>query len=584
VSDEEPHLSCEQAAALAPEIRLIEAGPGAGKTRTVVARFKRNASAGRAAALLSFTNAAVDVARSRCRAEPALLDAPNFVGTFDQFFHRYVVTPDACRRAGTVPRYVSSWDNLPDHLARVRPPNGGVGVRLSIFTPGLGGWSLDPERLNRTERQAWDKLSDWSQKQIVEKASKRIAGLHSNHVFDTTESRHQALQALDADHAFLPRLSRRFTEIIVDEFQDCDAVEYQILHRLHKAGIHIVTVADPDQAIYEFRQHTNGLYERRREQLDKQHIAQLTTCYRSSEAICQLTTSLRSVGLSAIAPDADHQGGAESIHVVVGTGVKAGAAAIAIVREHRVAPEQTRIIAHRRSDARALASAGNQPPDGNSWMQGLLVALADLHGRADARVRLRAVRRIEGFVLNQFEWPTNSAIDTKEQQLELLKVDAEHLRVLVGKFLIASREWSDAKCCSKSVRGLLEAFSAGLPVSLLSALGRRLVVRSKVWSFWESRTMAATTKDNPVRWVHVHAVKGDEFDGVVLAIPATKTAPTHPLDDWENGLNTEQRRVLYVGASRAAKVLVIVVPKAKSAQLVNILTASKVPHTVTAVK
>lgn len=80
-------LSPEQLNALAPGIQLIEAGPGSGKTRTVVARFQQGIVEGRSAALLSFTNAAVAVARSRCRDEPTLLEAPNFIGTFDQFFH-----------------------------------------------------------------------------------------------------------------------------------------------------------------------------------------------------------------------------------------------------------------------------------------------------------------------------------------------------------------------------------------------------------------------------------------------------------------------------------------------------------------
>jgi superfamily I DNA/RNA helicase len=59
-------LSDEQALALRPAVRHIEAGPGAGKTTTLVARFRERAvSLDAGIALLSFTNAAVDVARSR---------------------------------------------------------------------------------------------------------------------------------------------------------------------------------------------------------------------------------------------------------------------------------------------------------------------------------------------------------------------------------------------------------------------------------------------------------------------------------------------------------------------------------------
>jgi superfamily I DNA/RNA helicase len=48
-----------------------------------------------------------------------------------------------------------------------------------------------------------------------------------------------------------------------------------------------------------------------------------------------------------------------------------------------------------------------------------------------------------------------------------------------------------------------------------------------------------------------------EFDAVLLALPAglRKTNGLDVLDEWEQGLNREARRVLYVGASRARRVL-----------------------------
>lgn len=60
-ADDHPDgLSAEQVAALAPQVCLIEAGPGAGKTKTVVARLRVRAATGHHVALLSFTNAAIN--------------------------------------------------------------------------------------------------------------------------------------------------------------------------------------------------------------------------------------------------------------------------------------------------------------------------------------------------------------------------------------------------------------------------------------------------------------------------------------------------------------------------------------------
>lgn len=509
------------------------------------------------------------------------------MGTFDQFFHRYVLTPHVRRGSGVSPRYLTSWDDLPAHIATIHPPKGGSGIRLSRFALHGNEWEVDERRLNRAERNAWGKLTDWSHGKINEEATKRINGLHNAHVFDTPESRARALQALRDEHSpYLGRLERRFGEIIVDEFQDCDEVEHQLLDLLRSVGIHVVAVADPDQAIYEFRQSTTGVYEKHRDGLDPIDISRLTMCFRSTPAICSLTSSLRSVGLDSLRSDPDHPGGSRYVHVIVGTGLKAGAAAMEVVRQQGVTPRHTRVIAHRRSDARALVRGGNQPPEGVSQMETLLVPLAELHSGIDARGRLAAAKRVEGFVLSQFDWPTGSTVLTRDEQLERLVLRPEESRVVVSKLLVASLQWPDKKSCSTSVRELLHEFASDLPVSLSSRLSQRLVVQEKVWKFWESRTggMFLAKKSDTVRWSHIHGVKGDEFDGVVLAIPANSMGTTHVLDDWESGLNSEKRRVFYVGASRAGKVLVLVVPKARRDQLLALLSAAEVPHTVTDIK
>ncbi|MDN3461061.1 ATP-dependent helicase [Rhodococcus sp. APC 3903] len=577
-------LSTEQIAALAPGIHLIEAGPGSGKTRTVVARFRQGTLDGRSVALLSFTNAAVDVAKSRCRDDPTLMEAPNFIGTFDQYFHRYVLTPDIRRRFGITPRYMSSWDDLPHHIALVRPSSGGSGIRLSCFAREDEAWAVDEARLNRSEEHFWNTLTPWRRSQVNEEATKRIAGLHHSCIFDTTESRSRALHALqEPDSIYLGRLKRRFGEIIVDEFQDCDGVEHQLLGLLRSAGINVVAVADPDQAIYEFRQSSTGIYQQYRDSLAVTAIASLTTCYRSTPAICSLTSALRTVGLGELQPDPNHEGGASHIHVVVGSGVEAGSAALKLIRQQGITARQTRVIAHRRSDARALIRAGKQPPRGMSHMESLLVPVVELRSGVDARGRLNSVKRIEAFILNQFDWPSDGTADTSDQQLKHLDLAPEHIRITASKLVSTSRFWSDKKACSAAVRAHLEELANDRPINLAPRLGHRLVVPDKVWTFWESQTegLIPDIHLDAIRWAHVHSVKGAEFDGVVYAIPPKATKNKHVLDDWEQEANSELRRVFYVGASRAGKMLVLVVPKTRHKQLTALLTSTGVLHTIT---
>ena len=578
-------LSDEQIAALAPEVRLIEAGPGSGKTKTVVARLRHHVQQGRHVALLSFTNAAVDVARARCHDLPTSAEPPNFIGTFDQFFHRYVLTPEVRKRFATSPRYVTSWDDLGDHMAVVRPPGGGTGIPLSRFVLKAGTWEVDETRLRHKTRQWWNSISPWSRDEVRRIGRERIQTLYAAHVYDPARSRTCALTTLRNDIRYLTRLKHRFAEVIVDEFQDCDTVEYQLLDLLGEAGIPVVAVADPDQAIYEFRQATPGLYEQRRTQFTGTAVASLTTCYRSTPAICALVSSLRTGAPGEVRPDLEHSGGAETIHVVIGKGAGAGASALKIIRSHGVSGHGVRIVAHRRAAARSLVGQGEPLPDGTSQMEALLAPLADLRSSTDPQERRTAARRVEKFILNQFAWPADAGPGTTDDLLHHLATPPDHLRFLVGQVLAASHDWATAKACSTSVRAVLEDFAFGKPVGLHAKLGARLKSpNEKVWNYWKARIDGANSAvgQNTAPWAHIHSVKGDEFDAVILAIPLSSHGSTHVLDDWENNLNTEQRRVLYVGASRAAKVLALVVPSGtRASQLERILFRDAVPHTVT---
>jgi superfamily I DNA/RNA helicase len=78
----------------------------------------------------------------------------------------------------------------------------------------------------------------------------------------------------------------------------------------------------------------------------------------------------------------------------------------------------------------------------------------------------------------------------------------------------------------------------------------------------------------------IHSVKGQEFPGVVVVVPKNprKDAHGHVLDHWENQLSTEPRRVLYVGASRAQRLLIFAVHNSHMERVAELLTASDVLH------
>ncbi len=76
----------------------------------------------------------------------------------------------------------------------------------------------------------------------------------------------------------------------------------------------------------------------------------------------------------------------------------------------------------------------------------------------------------------------------------------------------------------------------------------------EVWGFWANSVNSDSTQAGE-RWATIHSAKGQEFGAVLLAAPDQAV-----IDDWKSGTASEECRILYVGASRAQKLLAIAAP------------------------
>lgn len=79
----------------------------------------------------------------------------------------------------------------------------------------------------------------------------------------------------------------------------------------------------------------------------------------------------------------------------------------------------------------------------------------------------------------------------------------------------------------------------------------------------------------------IHSVKGKEFTSTIVILP--KRPPTdadnlHAIDHWDQGTPSELRRVLYVGASRAQKLLILAVHATHTSRVEMLLNRDKVPY------
>ena len=576
-------LSPAQELVLGPTVRLVEASPGAGKTRSIVARFraesiKRNGGVG----LLSFTNAAINEAVRRTASDSRLTDSPNFVGTFDSFIHRFIVTPWFRRTERKSPTYVDSWDELPEEWTRLRHARiPGAGLALSSFSPNSDG-DLEYATEPPSDEQAYvaqlrSARPQLSPQDLLSRAGAIVSGLLGAGTFDCDQARIKALNLLeDSEMGWLhTRLSVRFREIIVDEFQDCSAIEHRLIGDLESIGIRVVVVADPDQSIYEFRRATPNAFADYKRALAPEEIVNLTENYRSTVAICELTSSLRSIGSDPITSAANFGSDphAQDVLVLVGSPGWQRQQFTNRAESLQIALSDLMVLSPTRAGASRLAGEPKTDESGHGNTGRLIHALATLRSSRSAVNRQEALKRATRLILGSFQWSAPQTSASSKSRLDAVGLSEQNMSQVMRDLLAASSSWAALDDVKPSIVDALQNRLGSLSVPLVALTTRFQKVKQEDWDFWDS----SVSHSDALRGVHIHAVKGLEFEGVLLDIPDRKR-PNHPyvMDDWETSNTSEALRILYVGASRARRLIALAITPRRQAQLRRILTADHV--------
>jgi DNA helicase-2/ATP-dependent DNA helicase PcrA len=277
---------------------FVEACPGAGKTRTIVARLASIAKtlpSRRAIAILSFTNSAVEKFAEDCGKAGLgkFLRFPHFAGTFDAFVRHFIVLPPGIAVSPSRPVIVDSWDSLGIEIRLARDKAfAGDGLSMDKFDSETG--KVDLARIgNKTlHDHVIQHQADYEQ------AAARIRdALHRKHgLLSAADARLEAsrhLQDANWSNALGKAIAARFHEVIVDEAQDCNPLDLEILSWLRSHNLRVTVVCDPDQAIYGFRHGSpNGLLDFAKTYQDSNRLG-LTGNFRSSKPICALAATLR---------------------------------------------------------------------------------------------------------------------------------------------------------------------------------------------------------------------------------------------------------------------------------------------------
>ena len=351
---------------------LVLAGPGTGKTTTMVEAVARRVEGGGsrpgdglaadAVLVLTFSRKAAQELRERITARLGAASAGPAAWTFHAFCYALVREHQPSQAYSEPLRLLSGPEQdvaLREllrgslELGRSWPPT----LRACLTTRGLAEevrgllsrareLGLDPFDLaalgRREGREDWQALAGFF--------GEYLDVLDAQGALDYAELVHRAV-LLAEDPEVGPLLRERFRAVFVDEYQDTDPAQERLLQALAGGGRDLVVVGDPDQAIYAFRgAQVDGLldFPHRFPQADgtPAPVVALRTCRRSGPALLaasrRVARRLPAPGLPAdrvrahreLAPVPGAPPGTVEAHTHPSVGAEADAIAELLRREH----------------------------------------------------------------------------------------------------------------------------------------------------------------------------------------------------------------------------------------------------------
>lgn len=582
----------QRAFASHPAGAFVKACPGSGKTQTVISRLEviaPNLSPRKGVAILSFTNSAVDefTARLAGTSVANFINFPHFTGTFDRFIWHFLVQPYGIPDFEGSPILLDSWDRLED-VAKIRLSDrdtlGRLGVSLDLFDPGTG--EIDPARVSKRYKglRAHVEANKVAYETV---AVARRRGLRRAGYLSAEDARHEALSRIrDASigPALGTALAGRFAEVIIDEAQDCNPIDLELLRWLIAHNVQVTVISDPDQSIYEFRRGSPAELEAFSSAYEVSSILPFTGNFRSSPAICRFAATLRQRSTPDDSLGLETKSLETPVLIIPYTNKQAlslvGGRFEELLQEKSIGLESAIVLAHGRQHAQRAIGVVPTTENGSSKVERLARAVGQIWGTStSSRSREAGLIAIEALLLEFAGVRQNG--EHPKRTIERVGINGRVLRRLSWKLTTelpktCSREELDRDAWVETAREKL--FQLGMePVGSKSV---RQFLQAPKKGEWVKHLLEEKSK---MRCSTVHEAKGHEYDAVCLVIPIDdpqEKRTTALFDAWEERSGNEAIRVVYVGATRAKRLLVVAVPESHSQRLAQICSANAVPHEV----
>ena len=240
------------AVTLPPQHALVLAGAGSGKTRVLTTRIAWLIQTGQVGPqgilAVTFTNKAAKEMLARLTAMLPINTRGMWIGTFHGLCNRLL---RAHHRDAGLPQLFQILDSA-DQLAAIKRLLKGLNVDDEKFPPrdlanfinGQKEAGLRPDAV-----EAWDEYT----RKRVELYREYEAQCQREGVVDFAELLLRSYELLQRHEPIRHHYQSRFRNILVDEFQDTNVLQYRWLKLLAGGGALLFCVGDDDQSIYAFR-------------------------------------------------------------------------------------------------------------------------------------------------------------------------------------------------------------------------------------------------------------------------------------------------------------------------------------------
>jgi DNA helicase-2/ATP-dependent DNA helicase PcrA len=229
---------------------LILAGPGSGKTRVVTSRIAwlvRECGVHPEQVLaITFTNKAAREMRERVE---ALLPGVSrlWIGTFHATCARILRREIECLGGWTRDFTIYDTNDKNQLLKRVLKE---LGLDHTRFRPAqVGGWLSSLKNARETAEDD----GSFEGEALVKVARKYAEELRSANALDFDDLQLLLLQVFETQPGIRDLWSTRFKQVLVDEYQDTNRVQYDLVRHWASAHGNLTVCGDPDQSIYAWR-------------------------------------------------------------------------------------------------------------------------------------------------------------------------------------------------------------------------------------------------------------------------------------------------------------------------------------------